>query len=102
MRIDELTQEILEDIFNICKNIAKSDERVLPNLKDVKQYLGSAGIFEYKIGSSLCRNSKFAVAFYEGVEFSLIPNCDSIKRREKRREEKLAESFDRAVKNYLA
>ena len=101
MRIDELTEEILGDIFNICKSIAKSKENIFPNLNDVKLELSSAGIFEYRIGSSLCGNSKFVIAFYEGVEFSLIPNCDSIKRREKRKEEKLVELFDRAVKNYL-
>lgn len=101
MRIDELTQEILDDIFKIYKKIVKSEEKVFPNLSDVKQYLISVGIFEYRVGSSLCGNSEFIVAFYEGVEFSFIPNCDSVKRREKRKEEKMVEFFGRAVQNYL-
>ncbi len=102
MRLDELTQEILDDIFKICKTIAKTEEKVFPKVEDVKQYLSSAGIFEYRVGSSLCGNSKFVVLFYKEIEFSFIPDCDSIKRRDARKEEKIIESFDKAIENYLA
>lgn len=102
MRLDELTQEILDDIFRIYKSITQSKEEIFPDAGEVKGHLSSAGIFEYRTGSSLCGNSKFIVASDEKVGFSFIPNCNSTRRSEKRKGDRMAKSFGRAVKNYLA
>jgi hypothetical protein len=106
MRIDELTQEIIDDIFGICRTTAKSEAQELPNAEDVRKHLHSSGIFECRTASllysPLCENSRLIIAFYERINFSFVPDCDSLKRRDTKKGHILAESFGRAVQNYMA
>mgnify|MGYP001564784053 CR=1 FL=1 len=102
MRIDELTQEVLDDIFKIYKKTTGSVEDRFPNIDSVRDYIEKFGFFEYRAGSSLSGHSKFVIEVEDKLKFYLSPNCECSTRKESRKAEKIRDSFDRAVKNYMA
>lgn len=95
----ELTQEVINDLFDIYREVAGCTWARYPLLEDVKSSLEEFNVFEYRAGSKWSGHSKFII---NPSSIYFYPNCDPHGKREKKQIEKAEKEFERRVNEYIA
>lgn len=102
MRIDQLTQEILNDIFEIYKEITGCMSKKYPSIEGVKQDFIDSNCSEWRVGSKFSGHSKFEI--YDrgrGLQFIFYSNYTPTNKREKKQIEKTELEFEKRIMAYL-
>ena len=94
-----LTQNELNHLFDIYKEVAGSTEIRYPLLDDVLMSLGRDFRYEYRAGSRWSGHSKFTLGFHSGIKFE--PNYDPKNEAEKAEIKRTVNSFDERIQEYL-
>ena len=92
-------QKILDDLFNIYKEITGSGWDIYPKLKCVRDDINCNGIYEYRAGSKWGQ-SKFMITTSQGLYF--YPNVGrEATKKEWKEITKATILFDKKIKEYL-
>src|SRR3989344_9052926 len=105
MKLEQLTQKVLNDIFKIYKETTgcSIQENRCPRVEDAIECFQRGSLTEWRLGSKFSGHSKLYITLYGGdLEFVFYPNCDPRNKTEERGIEKTVETFNKRTKDYLA
>lgn len=102
MRIDQLTQEILNELFEIYKEITGCLSDRYPSIKMVKQDFIEGNCSEWRVGSKFSGHSKFEIYNRGGeLQFVFYPNYTSNNKEEEKQIKKTELEFEKKIADYL-
>ncbi|MFQ6010223.1 MAG: hypothetical protein ACE5J7_03840 [Candidatus Aenigmatarchaeota archaeon] len=94
----ELTQEVIDHLFDLYKKATGSREERTPRVANVQQALEERGRYEYRAGSQWSGNSKFVIEA-AGVRFE--PNYSPRGKKEKQEIEKAKKAVEKETEEYI-